>query len=1235
MPKEKLIHNNNVEQYVHSDKKRLNNPEIGLVNPEKENESTKKVYQFDPHIDPELNFDVGKSEVDEELRNCLEMVDSLELLVSSLQKEIETNPSPALDEKLTELKTKNVKLKTHITKLKNLQEPYLNWAGKTERTSFEVPTVSLHVHERIDPKTIIDSIKKKEDVIQPSLFATEKKPLRQAVEFYKHENRWSNRMIAGDSLLVMNSLLEKEGMSSKVQTIYIDPPYGIKYGSNFQPFVDKRDVKDGKDEDLTAEPEMIKAFRDTWELGIHSYLSYLRDRLVLSRELLVDSGSIFVQISDENVHRVRLIMDEVFGAENFVSLIYYIKSSGFASESLDNVGDFIIWYGKNKKDIKYNNLYKNKELQDLSSYTYIYYQDGSQRKITLEERNNIALLPKDVKIFAPSNLTSDGYSEKGSQSFNYSGSEFRITGNRHWKTTQEGLKKLGKADRLYIAGNTLNYKRFFDDFPVISLNNNWNDIPMGLGFGEKYYVVQSHVLPIQRCILMTSDPGDLVFDPTCGSGTTAYVAEQWGRRWITCDTSRVAITLAKQRLMTASFDYYVLKDEEKEKGVNSLQFIVNSEDETKNSKLTTEKEVSSSQFPVDSEAPTKNSKLTTNNFPSISNGFVYKTVPHITLKSIANNPEIDIIHDKWETELQTLRDKINEFAKEPYKEWEIPREVDSFQFKVDSKEVSSSQFSVDSEETKNYKLKTQNLLDQFYTKKLQRQKEIDESISRHATQETLVDQPFVDNKKSRVTGPFTVEAVPSPVVRRIDSFGEEVDSFQLSVYSKAPTKNNKLTTENSPAKNYKLKTENSSKLTTENSIENSFPDNSIARSGATIKQSEWRNELARVGVRAKNGNKIEFSYLEVLTGTKFLHAKGETKDKNPKRVIVSFGPEFAPYDKALVELAIREAETLRPKAEILLFCAFQFEEEAARDIEETNWEGVTLLKVQMNTDLFTEDLKKKRAQNDSFWLIGQPDVKLNSYQFIVFSEEVKVEYETFQKLSGLDSLAEISKLSKEDLRIYILLSKGRDIWNYLTNQEGWDFHSCEYSRRTSKRNKEGILEIFKHSDRFFSRIGNFIPDLKEFGVFKWEDVRRIIDRLRGNKETSGRLEKLFEENRVTLETKNLKLETLAQVEVLGFDYYDPKNNEIKSGGKGEIAMWMLDTDYDGRSIFPKQVFFPLAGSKDGWTKLGKNLRAEIDEDMLEAFKTTGSLPFMPGRQIAVKIVDNRGIESIKVLVVSC
>lgn len=860
-----------VEQYAHKARKRANNPPVGLVDAKSDAAEGKKTYAYDPHLDPTLV-----------------------------------------------------------------------WAGKAERTSFAIPTVSLHVHERIDPRSIIEAVRKKNgsDYEQMSLFSSkaENPPLREAIEFYKHAHNWSNRLVAGDSLLVMNSLLEKEGMAGQVQMVYFDPPYGIKYGSNFQPFVNKRDVKDGKDEDLTAEPEMVKAFRDTWELGLHSYLSYLRDRLLLARELLNESGSVFVQISDENVHHVRELLDEVFGSKNYVALVTFAKTSGSTQDFLSSTTDYLLFYARNKEQLKYRQVYLKKESAEDSDgpYQMLHLSDGTRRRMSAEEKDDPKKLPVGARIFRLDNLQSQSVGrDKGIGAacwfpVKYKGREWLPSQKNRWKTNEEGMAALLKANRVEATESGLYYVRYTDDFPYQPLTSLWQDTVIAGFASQKAYVVETSTKVVQRCLLMAADPGDLVLDLTCGSGTTAFVAEQWGRRWITCDTSRVALTLAKQRLMTAVFDFYQLAHEDE--GVDS--------------------------------------------------GFRYKTVPHVMLKSIATN--------------------------------ELPE------------------------------------------------------------QETLYDQPLVDDSKARVTGPFTVEAVPAPMVKSLAEIaGEE---------SAAPT----------PA------------------------DYSVSRSGETVRQDEWRTELLRAGIRGKGGQMIRFSRVEPLSGTRWLHADAETKPnddgpaklregpaKEVQRVVISFGPEHAPLEQKQVEMALEEARKLVPRPQLIVFAAFQFDPEAAKDIDELNWPGVTTLKAQMNADLLTEDLKKKRTSNESFWLIGQPDVRL----------------------------------------------------------------------RRSPQSKIQSLKSRKDT-----------PEL-------WE------------------------------------------VEVAGFDYYDTKTGQIVSGGASQIALWMLDTDYDGRSLFARQVFFPMAGEKEGWSKLARNLKAEIDEELIEAYRGVVSLPFVLGKhsRVAVKIVDDRGIESLKII----
>jgi len=974
-----------ITAYHHSDK-RVNNPPVGMVTPETDRVEDPKRWAYDPHIAPELQFDVTRSQVEKIIDDALA-----------------SNDEEAMREALATLK--------------RMSDPFLNWTGKAERTSFEVETVSLHVHERIDPATILANVRKRlkdrkpgEDWRQPDLFSPpfENLPLREAIEFYKHEKGWANRLIAGDSLLVMNSLLQKEGMAGQVQMIYIDPPYGIKYGSNFQPFVNKRDVKDRKDEDLTQEPEMIKAFRDTWELGIHSYLTYLRDRLLLARELLAETGSVFVQISDENLHHVRELLDDVLGAENFVGQIVIQKTGGFTKKTLPLIEDYLVWYAKSKSDIKFRTIREWSQFPPANDkyYRRIALPGGAWRFMTNEELADPSRLPSGTRIFRHGPLNSDGPSSNP-KPFRFHGGRYQCNPNRHWTVDPESdLPRVARAGHVFEIGNDVAFKLFWDFNPAKTLNNVWLDTQSG-GFNDpKIYAVQTTTKVIERCLLMTTDPGDLVLDPTCGSGTTAFVAEKWGRRWITCDTSRVAVTLAKQRLMTASYDYYTLR------------------------------------YPHE----------------GLKGGFIYKTVPHVTLKSIANNPEIDEIYERMHPAIEAALDELNAALRKdppaPFPVAEGGRKGQVVDFTRPESETvilpsgeeapagALLEWEVPFEFPDGWPASARAAFDRFHAARQAMQKAMDESIAAHADQEILYDQPEVDKKRLRVTGPFTVEAVPFPSVLALEEAEKPKEA-----------------------------------------------DVAVARAGESARIHQWRDELLKTGIRGKGGQVMQFAELELLPGTRYLHATGTLADSG-ERVVVSFGPEFAPLEQRQVEFALREAEKLRPPPKFVIFAAFEFDPEAAKDIDELEWPGVTLLKAQMNTDLLTEDLKKKRANNQSFWLMGQPEVEL-------------------------------------------------------------------------RRRDDGRYEV----------------------------------------------------------------------EVHGFDYFDTRTGELVSGGKGKIAMWLLDTDYDERSLYPDQVFFPMAGKKDGWFKLKKNLRAELNEDLLERYHGTVSLPFEPGenRRIAVKIVDDRGIESLRII----
>ena len=972
-----------VLSYRHADK-RINNPEVGMVDPDTDPDEGRTRWAYDPHIDPALQFDIGRAEIEQIIDDALASGDE-----------------PTMREALATLK--------------RMSAPYLNWTGKAERTSFDVDLVSLHVHERIDPASILKAVRKRmkkgeeQPQRQSDMFKAwfeEPLPYREAIDFYKHDRGWANRLISGDSLQVMNSLLHKEGMAGQVQMIYIDPPYGIKYGSNFQPFTNKRDVKDRSDQDLTQEPEMIKAFRDTWELGIHSYLTYLRDRLMLASELLNESGSVIVQISDENLHHASELLAEIFGPQNFISLITFKKTTGSTANLLPGVSDYLLWYAKDRDRLKYNQLYLQKEAGGLggSAYGRIELPSRERRSLSKNERRDSSNIPDGSRIYRVDNLTSQSPGTR--YDVEYEGETFYPKG--FWKTDSAYMPRVVKSKRAQSSGANLYYVRFIEDFPVFPVTDNWDDTTIAGFASDKQYVVETSIKVIERCLLMTTDPGDLVLDPTCGSGTTAYVAEKWGRRWITCDTSRVAVTLAKQRLMTASYDYYELK------------------------------------YPHE----------------GLKSGFIYKTVPHITLKAIANNPEIDEIHQKMHPAIdQALADLNRALRAEPPPPFEVTEggrkggQVDFSAAENKSIDLPSGEpapagalleWEVPFDFPEDWPAAARKPFDAFHQARQAMQKRMDDSIAAHADQEILYDQAEVARDKLRVTGPFTVEAVPFPSVKSLDE-AEEMAAGQVRE-----------------------------------------ADASIARSGESARQHAWRDELLKTGIRGKGGQMLKFAELETLPGTRYLHCSGHLD--TGERAVVSFGPEHAALEQRQVEMAIREAGELFPRPKMIVFCAFTFDPEAAKDIDATK--GITALKAQMNTDLLTEDLKKARASNQSFWLMGQPDVEL-------------------------------------------------------------------------RQRKDG----------------------------RWE------------------------------------------VEVHGFDYFDPKSGELKSGGKKNIAAWSLDTDYDERSLYPHQIFFPMAGAKDGWHKLKKNIRAELDEAALEQLHSTVSLPFEPGenQKVAVKIVDDRGIESLKIL----
>jgi adenine-specific DNA-methyltransferase len=717
-------------------------------------------------------------------------------------------------------------------------DPQLVWKGKDEQDAADlaVPAVPVYIQEKIDPRALVENLrrtaKRPQDEPELTLFDDFDglDPL-ESVEFYEHQGNWANRMILGDSLLAMTSLAEKEDLRGKVQMIYVDPPYGIKFNSNWQVSTRKRDVKDGKVSDASREPEVVKAFRDTWELGIHSYLAYLRDRLVVARELLAESGSIFVQIGDENVHLVRSVLDEAFGSENFVSLITFATTTTTTGRYLAGTSDFLLWYGKDADRLKYRQVFRSKEVRGAGAEAYAYIQlpDNERRRMTRGERSGADPLPSGSRVFRLDNFTSPRVREGRTGYFPISldGRDF-LPAKGEWKTNPEGVDRLKLAGRLGVAGNTLSYVRFIDDFPAFPITNKWDDTTTAGFASDKVYVVQTNTKVIERCVLMATDPGDLVLDPTCGSGTTAVVAEQWGRRWITTDTSRVALALARTRLMTARFPYYLLAD--------------SPEGEAKAADLV-------GRAPAEAEHRS-----------DVRKGFVYKRVLHVTLKSIAQNLDI---------------------------------------------------------------------------KEGMGREEIDAVIARHADTEVLVDQPYVDNKRVRVAGRFTVESLSPHRMLTEGDAAEAADDPEAVQF------------------------------------ETMILDN-----------------LRKAGVQNTfKGERLDFESLEPHAG-EWINAVGSHTDADgeSRSVAVSIGPEFGTVGPDQIRDAAIEAARAVPPYDVLVVIGFAFDPQAWQTSKELNADTAErkvgrqrVLLTRANPDLsMGDELLKKTGAGNLFTVFGEPDIEIRS-----------------------------------------------------------------------------------------------------------------------------------------------------------------------------------------------------------------------------------------------------------------
>ena len=823
-------------------------------------------------------------------------------------------------------------------------DPQLVWRGKDNQdwSDLVVHAPPLYIQEKVHPKVLIDDLLKKtekddqlEDA-QIDLFADfNGLPDEDAkTEFYQHDSNWTNRMILGDSMQVMASLAEREGLRGKVQCIYLDPPYGIKFNSNFQWSTTSRDVRDGKIDHITREPEQVKAFRDTWRDGVHSYLTYLRDRLTVARDLLDDSGSIFVQIGCENVDKIKVLLEEVFGEENFLSLIFVAKTSGFGdTRTLGSIGDFIVWFAKNKNQVKYRQLYleKNEDSDLAKDYRYSY---SFLTGLTVP-KNDIKQDRTCVKLATYSSTTSQGATASGSFEILNRGRMFSCPPGQHWKTTEAGMKRLSAAMRLFQRTNSLRYVRLLDDYRIAPISNLWNDLRWGFDASEKRYVVETNPQIVARCVLMASDPGDLVLDPTCGSGTTAAVAEHWGRRWITIDTSRVSLALARARIMGARYPFFLLTD--------SL------EGRQKEAEIT--------------RSATSNQPVHCN----IRHGFVYERVPHITLKSIANNAEIDVIWERWWEMLEPLLAELNRAICKNLDEWEVPRTAENpwgdstkklFRalraeqakgVECNPAKVAKSLLAINSNLKRNYSLdmlpehpadpwpeEPTRIHAKWWEARIARQQEIDASIAAKAEFENLYDKPYEDKKTVRVAGPFTVESLSPHRVLGVDENDELIDSVA---------------------------------------------EGRLGDAGVQDFTSMILDNLRTSGVQqAHKEDRIIFTALTPWPGdlicAEGLYFEGGTDDDEEpsgptRRAAIFIGPEFGTVSRPDLVAAAREAGDA--DYDVLICCAFNYD---AHSSEFDKLGRIPVLKARMNADLHMADDLKNTGKGNLFVIFGEPDIDI-------------------------------------------------------------------------------------------------------------------------------------------------------------------------------------------------------------------------------------------------------------------
>lgn len=934
----------NTTDYRHDGEKRKNIP-LAKIAAEGQIPKVKKAkYHYSPHLSPELRFDPTG--------NADRVLSIKEKIKDTLTKEELTLLDSAL----------------------NSQQPWLEWAEKKEqhdRKFFEVDPIALHIHERVSAQAMM-KIAARQDV-QRDLFADPQQEYQEAVKFYKHDVDWANRMILGDSLQVMTSLAHREDLSSKVQMIYLDPPYGIKFASNFQPEIGKRDVSD-KSSDLTREAEMVKAYRDTWTLGVHTYLAYLRDRLILSKELLKDSGSIFVQIGDENLHRVRVICDEIFSEENFISHIILKKGGTSSSGLLSNIADHILYYAKDITKVKYNTLYQEKSVGIGESTGARYDQgesnvNGERRALTPIEKNNPDKIPSDVVPYKLSNPCSMHENPRHREEpLMINGKAFFPPTDRQWSTNPQNMLRVAKANRLVPTGKNIAYVMYIDDYPAVPINNIWTDALMRT---EKDYVVQTATTVIERCLLMSTDPGDLILDPTCGSGTTAYVSEKWGRRWVTIDTSRVALSIARQRLMTASFPFFRINQLNQDANINP------------------------------------------------SHGFRYKTIPHITLKSIAQNAALDPLFAKHQTMVDEKLAALNENLKL------ITQDLrDSLLRKITEKEKREGKKSVTDADRRRWVLPKDAWqewevpfdTDEDWPRSLKealiayrevwrnRMNEINSCIAANADQELLVDQPEIVRNVVRVTGPFTVEGVKP----------EELSLDEDGLFDPTP---------------------------------NEFEDDDIE----VPVQVEGQNIISYLtqmvslirldGVTFPNNKHMKFSRIEPLfeqgSGST-LHAEGAwegTDEGEPNSVAIAFGPQYGPVTATQVEELVRASR----RYDELVIAGFSFDAAAAAAIQESQHPKLKIHMAHIRPDAGPgmAGLLKDTPNSQLFTIFGQPEIEVKptsdgEFKVKLLGVDIYDPLKGEVKSSGADKVAAWFLDSDFDGRCFCITQA------FFPNQDAWD-----------------------------------------------------------------------------------------------------------------------------------------------------------------------------------------------------